>query len=217
MNFHTSLSATTIKRTKACVLILAITFLSACTSIHEIKNTKVYDPKQVRDGSVNVASRATGIETDKVGKSTFLTFKLGSIKAEGDISASIMNSVNDAITAAGYNSQNGASFNSVDAAYLKAHVESMEFGNFFFGTWGTIILHLRLETREGDILWKTRLRSNVSTISSYERTARVTMNRLVKDMVDIFADEEFYRATQRIKRHNQFLQEGQANSSSTAQ
>lgn len=189
------------------LLTLIAMLLSACTSIYEIKNTRVYAPKVLRDGSVNVASRATGLESNVVGKVTAFGDTLGEITAEGDVSASIMSSVNDAIVATGYNSQEGESFNSVDAAYLKAHVEDMAFGNFLFSSWGTVILHLRLETREGDILWKTRLRSKVHTVTSYERTAHKTMNKLVKDMITVFSSEEFYRATQRIKRHNEFLKD----------
>ncbi len=189
------------------LLAVISTLLCACTSIYEIKNTRVYEPEVVRTGSVNVASRVTGLDSNAVGEVSILSFPVGTISAEGDISASIMKSVNDAIVATGYNSQSGASFNSVDAAYLKAHVEDMAFGNFLFSTWGTIIIHLRLETRDGDILWKTRLRTKVHTVSSYERTANKAMNRLVKDMVNIFSDDEFYQATQRIKRYNEFLQD----------
>lgn len=184
--------------------------LSSCSSIDEIKSNKTYKPKIAREGSVNVASQATGIDSNKVGHTTLLTMKMGSIKVEGDTSTSIMKSVRDALEAAGYNAQGGASFSSADAGYLKAHVESIGFGNFFFSSWGTIIVHLRLESRDGDILWKTRLRASVNTINSYERTSRVAMNQLVKQMVKSFVAEDFYLATQRIKRHNDFIQEGSA-------
>jgi len=180
--------------------------LSACTTIDELKSSKTYAPKHLREGSVNVASRATGLASNRVGKTTVLTIPVGSIKADGDTSVNIMKSVSRALAAAGYNQQN-ASFNSADAGYLRAHVEEIKFGNFFFSSWGTIVLHLRLETRDGDLLWKTRIRSSVNAINNYDRTAVVAMNRLVKDMTKTFINEDFYVATQRIKRHQQFLNE----------
>ncbi len=189
------------------ILILGV--LSACTSIDELKSTKSYPPKLQREGTVNVASRATGIESNKVGKTTVLFMPVGSIKTEGDTSANIMKSVSNALSAAGYNSR-GASFTSADAGYLKAHVEEVKIGNFFFSTWGTIILHLRLETRDGALLWKKRLRTSVSfVVNNYDRTAKVTMNQLVKEMSKVFVEEDFLLATQRVKRHNEFLEDNE--------
>ncbi len=192
---------------------LWLCLLSACTTIDELKSTKSYTPKQQREGPVNVASRATGLDSNKVGKTTLLTIPVGAIKADGDTSVNIMKSVGQALSAAGYNKQN-ASFNSADAGYLRAHVEEIKFGNFFFSSWGTIVVHLRLETRDGALLWKTRLRSSVNAINNYDRTAVVAMNRLVKDMTKAFVQEDFYLATQRIRRHNEFLEEDVAGASS---
>jgi hypothetical protein len=180
--------------------------LGGCTTIDELKSTKTYKSKVMRDGSVNVASRATGVSSGRIGSTTVMTIPVGSIKAQGDTSANIMKGVRKALTAAGYNSQDTA-FTSADAGYVRAHVENIEFGNFLFSSWGTIILHLRLETRDGALLWKTRIRSSVNAINNYDRTAIVAMNRLVKDMTKVFAKEDFYLATQRIKRFNDFLQE----------
>lgn len=181
--------------------------LSACTSIDELKSTKSYAPKVQREGVVNVASRATGLDSDKVGTTTVLFVPMGSIRTEGDTSAHIMKSVGSALLAAGYNSQSSA-INSANAGYLRAHVEEVKFGNFLFSTWGTIILHLRLETRDGALLWKKRVRSSVSmVINNYDRTAKVAMNRLVKDMSKVFVEEDFLFATERVKRHNEFLQD----------
>jgi len=185
---------------------LCAMLVSACTTIDELKSTKQYSPDQKREGVVNVASRATGIDSNKVGSTTVLTVPIGSIKVEGDTSASIMKSVTKALEAAGYNSQ-GATFTSADAGYLRAHIEDIRFGNFLASSWGTIIIHLRLETLDGDILWKTRIRSSVNAINNYDRTAIVAMNKLVKDMSKTFAKEDFYQATQRVKRHNEFLNE----------
>ncbi len=182
------------------------TILVGCTSINELKSTKTYTPKKQRDGAVNVAARATGINRNRVGKTTMLTVPIGSIKAEGDTSANIMKSIQKALTSAGYNSDN-STFNSEDAGYLKAHVEKIEFGNFLFSTWGTIILQLRLETRDGEVLWSSRVRSSVNAVNNYDRTAIVAMNRLVKDMARKFTGKSFYSATQRVKRHNDFLKE----------
>lgn len=201
---------------KVLVLGLFAIALSGCTSIDELKSTKAYTPKIQRDGAVNVASRATGLTSNKVGKTTLLTIPLGSIKAHGDTSANIMKSVGQALTAAGYNSDANTSYRSANAGYLRAHVEEIKFGNFFFSSWGTIILHLRLETRDGALLWKKRIRTSINAINNYDRTAIVAMNSLVKDMVKTFLEVDFYAATQRVKRHNDFLQEETAETQQTS-
>lgn len=184
--------------------------LAGCTSINEIKSTKSHTTKIQREGTVNVDSRATGITSNKVGMATILSIPVGRIKAEGDTSASLMKSVGQALQAAGYNSAATAGFRSSDAAYLKAHVEDIRFGNFLFWSWGTIIVHLRLETRDNEVLWKTRLRTSVSVVNSYERTAIITMNRLVKAMAERFSQEDFYLASNRIRRHNEFIDDASA-------
>lgn len=191
---------------KKIAVLLAIAVLTACTSINEIKSTKTYTPKTQREGAVNVAARATGLNRNRVGKTTVLTVPVGSIKAEGDTSANIMKSVRQALSSAGYNSDD-STFNSEDAGYLKAHIQKIEFGNFLFSTWGTIILELRLETRDGEVLWNKRIRSSINAVNNYDRTAIVAMNRLVKDMTKTFTSESFFTATQRVKRHNDFLRE----------
>ncbi|WP_158657724.1 hypothetical protein [Agarilytica rhodophyticola] len=191
--------------------------LSGCTSIDELKSTKAYTPKVQREGAVNVASRATGLSSNKVGKTTLLTIPVGSIKAQGDTSANIMKSIGQALVAAGYNSDLKTSFRSANAGYLRAHVEEIKFGNFFFSSWGTIILHLRLETRDGALLWKRRVRTSINAINNYDRTAIVAMNQLVKDMAKIFVEDEFYAATQRVKRHNDFLKDNAPATTSEAQ
>ncbi len=180
--------------------------LSACTTIDELKSTKQYAPKQQREGAVNVASRATGLKNNKVGYTTVLSVPVGRIKAQGDTRANIMKSVRQALSAAGYNSDD-ASFNSEDAGYLSAHVERIQFGNFLFSTWGTIIVQLRLETRDGELLWDKRIRTSVNAVNNYDRTAVFAMNRFVKDMTWAFVEEDFYNATKRVKRHYDFLDE----------
>lgn len=184
--------------------------LCACTSIDELKATKAKPLDTQRDGPVNVASHASGIDSNKVGKTTVLFVPVGAIRAEGDTSANIMKGVRSALAAVGYN-DTGASYRSREAGYLKAHVEEVKFGNFIFSTWGTIVVQLRLETRDGALLWEKRIRSSVSlVVNNYDRTAKVTMNRLVKDMSKAFVEEDFYLATQRVKRHNAFLEEQNA-------
>lgn len=181
--------------------------VNACTSIDELKSTKTYTPKVIRSGAVNVAARATGITSSHVGNTTLLlTVPLGTIKTRGDTSANIMKSVGQALNAAGYNAEN-SDYTSADAGYLRAHVEDIEFGNFLFSSWGTVIIHLRLETRDGALLWKTRLRTSINAINNYDRTAIITMNRLVKEMTKTFAKNDFYQATLRVKRHNDFIKE----------
>lgn len=197
-----------------CVTLLGA--LSACTTIEELKSTKSYAPKTQREGSVNVASRATGVEAAaKVGKTTVLTLPLGSIKADGDTSSNIMKSIGVALAAAGYNQQS-ASFNSSDAAYVRGHVEEIAFGNFLAASWATIIIHVRLETRDGAILWKKRQRTHVVSLNNYDRTAVVAMNKLVKDLAQTFAEEDFYTATKRIKKHNEFINEDVASGDSVS-
>ncbi len=180
--------------------------LSGCTTIDELKSTKQYTPKQQREGSVNVASRATGLNDNKVGNTTILSLPVGRIKAQGDTRANIMKSVGVALSAAGYNAED-ASFNSEDAGYVYAHIERIAFGNFLFSTWGTIIVQLRLETRDGELLWDKRIRTSVNAVNNYDRTAVFAMNRLVKEMTLSFVQEDFYSATQRVKRHSTFLEE----------
>lgn len=192
---------------KAMAWVMLSWFVISCTSINEIKSNKTYTTKIQREGTVNVESRATGITSNRVGTATILSIPVGRIKAEGDTSASLMKSVGQALSAAGYNSKAAEGFRSADAAYLKAHVEDIRFGNFLFWSWGTIIVHLRLETRDNDLLWKTRIRTSVSVVNSYERTAVITMNRLVKAMADRFAQADFYVASNRIRRHNEFVEE----------
>ncbi|MFT5084280.1 MAG: hypothetical protein ACI9Y1_002334 [Lentisphaeria bacterium] len=195
---------------KICFCLALIALLTACTSIDELKSTKPYTPKNTREGTVNVATHASGLTSDKVGETTVLTFGVGSIKVHGDSAGNIMRSVESALDAAGYNSQTDPKFASSDAAYIKAHVEKIKFGNFFGLSWGTISIHLRLETRDGALLWDARISSSVKRFSSYDHTAIVAMNRLVKYMAKAFVEEDFFTATQRIKRHNEFLNENTA-------
>lgn len=227
---------------KTALIFSLVLLLSACTSIDELKSTKIYTPKVQRNASVNVASRATGIKGNKVGYVTvlfpssntkvsstisdsssalvnklrsaaavpYLSLPIGTITAGGDTSANIMKSIRKSLAAAGYNNANDAAFNSADAGYLRAHVEKVQFGNFLFMTWGTIVLQLRLETREGEILWEKRVRSSVTAVNNFNRTAVVTMNRLVKDMTKKFVRKDFYTASLRIKRHKDFLEEDTA-------
>ncbi len=190
---------------KTALIASLVCFLCACTSIDELKSTKTYTPKKQREGTVNIAPRATGINNNVIGKTTLINIPVGTIKAQGDTSANIMKSVSQALTAAGYNNTETASYTSENASYIRAHVESIKLGNFLFSTWGTIILQLRLETRDGEVLWERRIRSSINAINNYERTASVTMNRLVKDLAKKFVSEDFYIATQRVKRHNDFL------------
>ncbi|MFL0803446.1 MAG: hypothetical protein K6L81_06985 [Agarilytica sp.] len=190
---------------KTALIASLVCFLCACASIDELKSTKTYTPKKQREGTINVAPLATGIKNSLIGKTTVIFIPVGNIRAQGDTSANIMKSVSLALTAAGYNNNETASYTSENASYIRAHVESIELGNFLFSTWGTIILQLRLETRDGEVLWERRIRSSVNAINNYERTASVTMNRLVKDLAKKFVSEDFYIATQRVKRHNDFL------------
>ncbi len=190
---------------KTALIASLVCVLCACTSIDELKSTKTYTPKTQREGTVNVAPRATGINRNVIGKTTLLAIPVGNIKAQGDTSANIMKSITQALSAAGYNNNQTASYTSENAAYIRAHVESIDIGNFLFSTWGTIILQLRLETRDGEVLWQRRVRSSVNAINNYERTASVAMNRLVKDLAKKFVSEDFYVATRRVKRHNDFL------------
>ncbi|MFL0801049.1 MAG: hypothetical protein K6L80_11400 [Agarilytica sp.] len=183
-----------------------VCLLCACTSIDELKSTKTYTPKTQREGTVNVAPRATGIDNNVIGKTTLLSIPVGNIKAQGDTSANIMKSIGLALSAAGYNTDS-ASYAAENATYLRAHVQSIKLGNFLFSTWGTIILQLRLETRDGEVLWDKRIRSSINAINNYERTASIAMNRLVKDLSKEFISEDFYITTQRVKRHNDFLNE----------
>ncbi|MFL0811176.1 MAG: hypothetical protein K6L76_12235 [Agarilytica sp.] len=195
---------------KALIALLLTLSLVSCTTIDELKSTKTYTPKTLREGKVNVDSRATGVSpADRVGMTTVLFIPVGGIKAEGDTSANIMKSVSEALEAAGYNSDD-SSYSSSDAGYLRAHVKEIEFGNFLFlpfATWGTIVLNLHLETRDGEVLWSKRIRTSVSAINNYDRTAIVTMNRLVRDLTRTFSNDSFYQSTLRIKRYNEFLKE----------
>lgn len=192
---------------KLTLLLSLIVWVSACSTIAELKSTKTYTPKTQQSGAVNVVSRATGVEGNWIGHTTVVFIPVGPIQPQGDTSTNIMKSIRKALLAAGYNSKGESTFNSAEAGYLHAHVEEIKFGNFLFSTWGSITLQLTLETREGEILWERRIRSSVNAINNYDRTAKITMNRLVKDITRKLVKKDFFTATQRIKRHNDFLKE----------
>lgn len=195
---------------KALFVLLALSTLISCTSIDELKSTKTYSPKVQREGRVNVDSRATGIKsTDSIGKTKVLFIPVGKVRAEGDTSANIMKSIRLSLEAAGYNAE-GSSYSSADAGYLRAHVKEIDFSNMMFLpfiTWGSIVLELRLETRDGELLWNKTHRTKVHAINNFDRTAIVAMNRLVKDLTREFARDSFYQSTLRIQRYNEFLEE----------
>lgn len=189
-------------------LLCGLCLVVACSSINELQNTKT--PKNSTNkhtGAINVASRATGIDTNVVGRTTLLSIPVGRIKVRGDMSASIMKGVEDALRAAGYNDKYANDYSTDNAPYLKAHVEDIAFGNFLASTWGTVIIHVRLETREGVLLWKKRVRTSINALTNYNRTAAIAMNHLVSDLANAFSDEDFYQASQRIRRHEEFLNE----------
>lgn len=194
-------------------LVLALTTLFAlqgCTSIHDLTPSKSPKVKDLRSGTINVASRATGIDTNIVGKTTLLTLPIGSIRTRGDTSAQLMQSVEVALQAAGYNNVATSPYSAKEGAYIKMHVEDIALGNFLASTWATVVVHVRLETRDGALLWKKRLRTSINALNNYNRTATVAMNELVKDMAEAFTEEDFYTATQRVKRHNDFINESSA-------
>ncbi|VUD64696.1 hypothetical protein TDB9533_03379 [Thalassocella blandensis] len=181
--------------------------LSACSSVDEFSASKTPKIKQTRDGTVNVSSRASGVKGGRIGTTTLLTLPIGSIKARGDTSAQIMQGVELALEAAGYNNPQTQTYSAEEAAYIKAHVEEIEMGNFLASSWATLVIQLRLETRDGGVLWNKRVRTSVNALNNYNRTATVAMNKLVKEMAQAFVEEDFFLATQRVKRHHDFLRE----------
>src|SRR5690606_18802148 len=88
---------------KATLGLLLCVALCTCSTINELKSSKTATSKTQREGTINVASRATGINSNKLGKTTVLTIPVGSIKARGDTSANIMQTIELALQAAGYN------------------------------------------------------------------------------------------------------------------
>ena len=181
--------------------------LSACSSVDQFSASKDPKLKQTRQGTVNVTSRATGVPEGSIGKTTVMLIPVGAIKVRGDTSAQIMQGVEQALLAAGYNDPKTQSYTAKDAAYIRAHVEEIKMGNFLASSWATLVVHLRLETRDGGVLWSKRLRTSINALNNYNRTATVAMNELVEDMAQAFIEEDFYLATQRIKQFNEFLQE----------
>lgn len=194
------------------VFLMVLGMMTACSSVDQFRASKTPDLKSTRHGTVNVSSRASGINSDRIGTTTVLTVPIGRIKARGDISAQIMQGVEQALVAAGYNDSQNQSYTAEDAAYIKAHVEEIEMGNFLASSWATLVVNLRLETRDGGVLWNKRMRTSVNALNNYNRTATVAMNKLVKDMAKAFIEDDFYLATQRVKRHHDFLQESVSSS-----
>lgn len=193
---------------KAFVGLSLFLLLASCVVVEDLKHSKSKPSKVQREGVINVASRATGVTTDKAGMLTLLYVPVASTQIKGDISANLMHSVDIALQEAGYNAESGSSYSSADAGYLKAHLKELKLGNFFAINTATVSLKLRLETREGEILWEDVVRSRVKALNNdYDRTTTRAMNRLVRAMSKRFSQDDFYRASQRVKRHNAFLSE----------
>ena len=131
---------------KVFVVLSLLSLLASCVVVEDLKHSKAKPSKIQRDGIINVASRATGVTTDKAGMLTLFYVPVASTRIKGDISANLMHSVDIALQEAGYNAEGGSSYSSADAGYLKAHLKELKLGNFFAINTATVSLKLRLET-----------------------------------------------------------------------
>lgn len=206
--------ARTLTRTLCILLALAIS--SAC-SINKIQHTKVSPTKVQRDGKVTVARKATGLSGGRVGfgRITPLAIPVVPIRIQGDERLQLMVSVQAALEAAGYNNDETSSYSVLDAAHLEVHVIKLRFNNSSMlaplipaiPTWGIIKVHLRLEDREGATIWEQEVEGRGSSLKfwdGFNSASTKATNRLTKNMAKAFASDEFYQASQRVKRFNQF-------------
>ncbi len=198
-------------------IVLALATASAC-SINTIQHTKVKPTKIQRDGKVTVARKATGLTGGRVGFGRFPIFAIPvvPIRIDGDERLQIMASVQAALQAAGYNVDKSRAFSVLDAAHIKVHVNKLRFNNYtpliipLVPTWGIIKVHLRLEDKDGALIWDKEIEGRGSSLKfwdGYNSASRKAMHRLVKNMSESFASEEFYQASQRIKRFNNFSED----------
>lgn len=189
------------------IVLLTISSI-ACVPIGQLQHTKIEPSENPRKGVINVDSRATGVPKGSTGMLQFLFIPIANTRLEGDSSASIMKSVREAVKAAGYNANKNPAYTAIDAAYLKTHVKKIKFGNFLALNTANIVLHHRLVSREGALLWEGETESWVSSSHrNYDRTAESAMNEQMSEMIELFSSEAFYQATLRISEHNKFLEE----------
>jgi hypothetical protein len=201
---------------RSCIGLATVIFCSACT-INQMKHDEVVIPDQVRSGSVDVAKRATGITSGRVGWGRFTPFYIpvAPVHIQGDVSEQLTASVAEALKAAGYNTPDGPRYSHVDTSILKVHVSKMKFNNYTWfipivPTWGDVELSLRLEARDGTLLWEKVLEGDSTNLifwDGYNHAATGAMNELVEEMAIVFASDEFYDASMKLKKFNEFARE----------
>lgn len=209
-----------------CILgFVLLSHIVGCASIstEQLKHSKLKPTKIQRSGNVDVATSASGNFDKSVGRNwAFALFPINAIYIDGDVGVQIMDSAEAALKAAGYNSAAKGTYNAADAGKLKIHVKDLSFDNHLYmpaivgagyRTPALIKLIIRLEDGNGALLWEGEVRSARTNYSwswaGQRRRVKVsdTMNRLVKNMARVFSTKEFYRASQRVKRHREFIED----------
>ncbi|MBL9130970.1 MAG: hypothetical protein JNG86_07215 [Verrucomicrobiaceae bacterium] len=178
------------------ILAIAIAIAGTSCSIN-MQHKPLKDPAVRRSGAVSTALAATGID-GRVGWGTFTAFfiPIVPVHVEGDGNRAVMSFVNEALKKAGYDVRGGGSGGKV--LQCDANLSYWNYTWLFpiVPTWGSSALNVSL-VENGQVLWSKKFKGRGATLNffnGYTSSNRQAMTKVLNEMVDAFASDDFRAA-----------------------